>query len=101
LPLIGLLALAAITFGVRGKRDQLSFLLNALFCLATFLGLRVMLRPCMISYSITVGNASAHDASSQFPFYGAIVVLPIILAYTIGVYWAFRGRLHKGEISLH
>jgi cytochrome d ubiquinol oxidase subunit II len=26
-------------------------------------------------------------------FYGGIVVLPIIAAYTIGVYWVFRGKV--------
>ena len=100
-PLIGLLALAAIMFGVRGKRDQLPFVLTVVFFLASFLSLGVMLWPYMIPYSITVANAAAPDASLQFLFYGAVIVLPFILAYTIGVYWVFRGKLHKGEISLY
>jgi len=32
----------------------------------------------------------------QFLFYGGVVVLPVIAAYTIGVYWAFRGKVRKG-----
>jgi cytochrome bd ubiquinol oxidase subunit II len=100
-PLVGLLALAAIIFGARGKRDQLPFVLTVVFFLASFLSLGVMFWPYMIPYSITVGSAAAPDASLQFLFYGAVVVLPIILAYTIGVYWIFRGKLHKGEISLY
>jgi cytochrome bd ubiquinol oxidase subunit II len=100
-PLLALLALAAIIFGVRGKRDQLPFILTVVFFLASFLSLGVMFWPYMIPYSITVGDSAAPDASLQFLFYGAIVVLPIILAYTIGVYWIFRGKLHKGEISLY
>jgi cytochrome bd ubiquinol oxidase subunit II len=100
-PLVGLLALAAIIFGARGKRDQLPFVLTVVFFLASFLTLGVMFWPYMIPYSITVGSAAAPDASLQFLFYGAVVVLPIILAYTIGVYWIFRGKLHKGEISLY
>jgi len=100
-PLIGLAALAAILLGVRGKRDQLPFVLTVLFFLASFLSLGVMLWPYMIPYSITVRDAAAPDASLQFLFYGAVVVLPIILAYTIGVYWIFRGKLHKGEVSLY
>ena len=29
-------------------------------------------------------------------FYGGVVVLPVIAAYTIGVYWVFRGKVRKG-----
>jgi cytochrome d ubiquinol oxidase subunit II len=28
-------------------------------------------------------------------FYGGVIVLPIIAAYTIGVYWVFRGKTQK------
>jgi cytochrome bd-type quinol oxidase subunit 2 len=29
-------------------------------------------------------------------FYGGVVVLPVIAACTIGVYWVFRGRVRNG-----
>jgi cytochrome d ubiquinol oxidase subunit II len=96
-PVIGLVALAAILTGRRGRRDQLPFVLTVVFFLAAFLTLAVMFWPYMIPYSITVANAAAPDASLQFLFYGAIVVLPVILAYTIGFYWIFRGKLGKTE----
>jgi cytochrome d ubiquinol oxidase subunit II len=96
-PVIGLLALGAILAGVRGRRDQLPFVLTVVFFLAAFLTLAVMFWPYMIPYSITVANAAAPDASLRFLFYGAIVVLPVILAYTVGVYWIFRGKLGKVE----
>jgi cytochrome d ubiquinol oxidase subunit II len=50
----------------------------------------------MIPYTITVGNAAAPEASLKFLFYGGIVVLPVIAVYTFGVYWVFRGKVHKG-----
>ena len=34
-------------------------------------------------------------ASLRFFFYGGIVVLPVIAAYTIGVYWVFRGKIDR------
>ena len=46
-----------------------------------------MMRPYMIPYSITVADAAAPEASLRFLFYGGVVVLPVIAAYTIGVYW--------------
>ena len=45
-------------------------------------------------YSLTVADAAAPDVSLRFFFYGGIVVLPVIFAYTIGVYYIFRGKAH-------
>jgi len=96
-PAIGVLALAALAVGVHRKRhDAVPFAMTVLFFVAAFLSLGVMFWPYMIPYSITVGQAAAPDASLQFLFYGGVVVLPVIAAYTIGVYWVFRGKVRKG-----
>ena len=60
-----------------------------------FLTLGVMFWPHMIPYAVTVADAAAPDASLRFFFYGGIVVLPVIAAYTIGVYWVFRGKIGR------
>ena len=70
--------------------------MTVLFFLAAFLTLGVMFWPYMIPYSLTVANAAAPEASLRFLFYGGVVVLPVIAAYTIGVYWVFRGKVRKG-----
>jgi cytochrome d ubiquinol oxidase subunit II len=95
-PVIGVLALAAIVAGAGKQRDSFPFAMTVLFFLAAFLTLAVMFWPYMIPYSITVANAAAPDASLRFLFYGAIVVLPVIAIYTIGVYWVFRGKVRTG-----
>ena len=92
-PAIGVLVLAGIALGAGIKRDGLPFAMTGLFFLASFLSLGAMFWPYMIPYSITVVGAAAPDASLQFLFYGGIVVLPIVVAYTIGVYWIFRGKV--------
>jgi len=50
----------------------------------------------IIPYSITVASAAAPESSLRFLFYGGVVVLPVIAAYTVGVYWVFRGKVRKG-----
>ena len=40
--------------------------------------------------------AAAPEASLGFLFYGAVIVLPVIAAYTVHVYWVFRGKVHAG-----
>ena len=48
--------------------------------------------PYMIPYALTVGDAASPDVSLQFFFYGGVIALPVVLAYTVGVYWLFRGK---------
>jgi cytochrome bd ubiquinol oxidase subunit II len=69
--------------------------MTGLMFLAAFLTLAVMFWPYMIPYALTVKDAAAPDVSLKFLFYGAIVVLPVIAVYTIGVYWVFRGKVRK------
>ena len=95
-PVIGALALAGIAAGVGRQRDGLPFAMTALFFLASFLTLGVMFWPYMIPYSLTVAGTAAPDASLRFLFYGGVVVLPVIVAYTVGVYWVFRGKVDRG-----
>src|SRR5271170_437743 len=95
-PFIGFAALLGALISSRlRRRDRVPFALTLLFFAASYLTLGVMLWPYMIPYSVTVASASAPDASLQFLFYGGVVVLPIIAAYTIGVYWVFRGKTQK------
>jgi cytochrome bd ubiquinol oxidase subunit II len=96
-PIVGLLALIGIVAGAARQRDDLPFAMTGLFFLAAFLSLGVMFWPYMIPYSITVASAAAPDASLRFLFYGAVVVLPVIAAYTIGVYWVFRGKIRRAQ----
>lgn len=95
-PIAGVLALIGVVAGARRKRDGLPFLLAVFFFVAAFLSLGVMFWPYMIPYSVTVASAAAPEPSLSFLFYGGVVVIPVIAAYTIGVYWVFRGKVRKG-----
>jgi cytochrome d ubiquinol oxidase subunit II len=96
-PVIALFALGGILVSSRWQHDRLPFAMTALFFCAAFLSLVVMFWPYIIPYSITLADAAAPDASLAFLFYGGVVVLPVIVAYTIGVYWLFRGKVRPGE----
>ncbi|MEO8509561.1 MAG: cytochrome d ubiquinol oxidase subunit II [Betaproteobacteria bacterium] len=96
LPVLGVAALAAAWWGAARRRDHLPFTFSVLFFLAAFATLGVMFWPFMVPYALTVGGAAAPEESLRFLFYGAVVVLPVIVIYTIGVYWVFRGKVHSG-----
>jgi cytochrome bd ubiquinol oxidase subunit II len=91
-PILAVAALIGVVTGARARRDDLPFPLTALFFLASYVTLGVMFWPYMVPYSITVADAAAPDASLGFIFYGGVIVLPVILIYSIGVYYVFRGK---------
>lgn len=96
-PVVGVAALLGVIASARARRDHLPFSLAIVFFLAAYLTLGVMAWPYMIPYSVTVANAAAPDASLKFFLFGGVVVLPVIVAYTIAVYWVFRGKTRRGD----
>jgi len=95
-PILGVAALVGVLVGARARRDGMPYLFTALFFVASYLTLGVMFWPYMVPYSVTVANAAAPDASLSFFFVGGVIVLPLILIYTLGVYRVFRGKRHRG-----
>jgi cytochrome bd ubiquinol oxidase subunit II len=95
-PVIGALALVGVLLGARARRDGVPFALTLVFFIASYATLGVMFWPYMVPYSLTVASAAAPDASLGFIFWGGIIVLPMILAYTLGVYRVFRGKAQSG-----
>jgi len=96
-PAVGLLALVGVHFFARKDADSLPYGLTAVFFIAAFLTLGVMMWPYMIPYGLTVADAAAPEASLRFFSYAGFVALPIITIYTIGVYWVFRGKIGQPQ----
>jgi cytochrome d ubiquinol oxidase subunit II len=67
----------------------------AMFTLA-FAGLAYSLFPYLIIDRMTLWQAATHPSALTVVFYGAIVVLPILLAYTVFAYRVFRGKARAG-----
>ena len=97
LPVIGGVACLGILWGVRRRQEGLLFPLTVVVFLTAYATMAVSFWPYMIPFSVTVADAAAPPASLEFMFWGAgVVVFPVVLIYTIWVYWIFRGKLHKG-----
>jgi len=96
MPLLVLAAAWALWRGLRDKtREKQPFLAAlALFALS-YIGLGISFWPLMVPPSITIWDAAAPDISLGFLLVGALVLLPIILAYTGYAYWVFRGKVDK------
>ena len=93
-PVIGALAVFGLWRGVQWRRDRLPYVMTVLIFFAAYLTLVGSFWPYMIPFSVTIWAAAAPPQSLIFMFYGAgIVVFPIVLIYTVAVYWIFRGKV--------
>jgi cytochrome d ubiquinol oxidase subunit II len=58
-----------------------------------FAGLGISIWPMLVPPSITIWDAASPPASQMFILVGALILIPIILAYTGYSYWIFRGKV--------
>jgi cytochrome d ubiquinol oxidase subunit II len=83
--------------GLAEHRARAPFLASlALFTLC-YAGIGISFYPYMVPTSVTIWQAAAPDASLAFLLIGAVVLIPIILAYTAYAYWVFRGKVDPDE----
>jgi len=92
-PLMTALAVLALFRALAERREYSPFILALVVFLFTFFGLGISLYPFAVPYAVTFEQAAAPDASLAFLLVGALVLLPIILAYTGYAYWIFRGKV--------
>ena len=85
------ITLRRIRRGVEG-RDGAPFIAAVLMFLLAFVGLAYSLFPYLVADRMTYIEAAAATASLKFILVGALLTLPMILAYTVFVYRVFWGR---------
>lgn len=63
----------------------------------SFAGLGISFYPYIIPGVLTIREAAAPESSLMFLLVGAVVLLPMILAYTAYAYWVFSGKIDPEE----
>ncbi|MBA3834368.1 MAG: cytochrome d ubiquinol oxidase subunit II [Pseudomonadota bacterium] len=96
--LVGVIALA-LWGTIKSKRDWLPFVLTLSLFLLTMIGLAISIWPDVIPGRVSIWQAAAPYQSQLFMLIGAVVLVPLILAYTAFSYWVFRGKV--GEDGYH
>ncbi len=82
---------------LRRRREALPFLMALALFLLTYIGLAISVFPYVVPDALTIWDAAAPARSQRFMLVGAVVLVPIILAYTGWSYWVFRGKTaHEG-----
>ena len=99
LPLIPLPLITAVCCWqlIRSLQDQSTvykpFLYSILIFILAYAGLIISFYPYIVPYSLSIEDAAAAANAQGLLLAGAVVLLPVIMAYTIYVYWVFRGKV--------
>lgn len=83
--------------GLKTQRDYLPFFCAIALFVVCFIGLGTSFYPYMLPPSLTIAEAAAPNSSLAFALVGAVILLPVILAYTAYTYWVFRGKIDPEE----
>ncbi len=99
-PLFILFAAARLLLALRSRHEREPFLAALALFVLCYIGLGISLFPAIVPPAISIWDAAAPDSSLLFLLVGAVVLVPIILAYTAYAYWVFRGKVDS-EAGYH
>jgi cytochrome d ubiquinol oxidase subunit II len=96
-PILLALAIWQLWTGLKNRDHLRPFLATVAIFVLSFTGLGVSFYPNLVPPALTIAEAAAPDSSLLFLLVGAVVLIPMILAYTGYSYWVFRGKVRHGD----
>jgi cytochrome d ubiquinol oxidase subunit II len=93
-PLLVLLSAYVVYKALTQAKEASAFFASLSLFVLCFIGLGISFYPHIVPNSVTIWEAAAPDNSLAFLLVGAIVLIPLILAYTAYSYWVFRGKVN-------
>jgi len=94
-PAAGLLAFTGVIKSLRARREIMPFVFSVVFFFAGYLGLFASIYPYAVPPGITFYDAAAQRETLVFTLWGAAMILPVVLGYTIYRYTVFKGKVGK------
>ncbi|WP_304169202.1 cytochrome d ubiquinol oxidase subunit II [Phenylobacterium aquaticum] len=93
IPLLGLAGLATVGLGLGRRSHVAPFAGGLIVFLSGYLGLAAGFFPYIAPYAMTFREAANEDNALALMLGGVAILLPVILGYTVFVYWLFRGKV--------
>lgn len=78
-------------------RDGAPFLAALVLFVLSFIGIGVSFYPYIVPPSVTIEAAASDRGSLTFLLAGAVVLVPMVLAYNVNAYWVFRGKVRETD----
>ena len=101
----GMLAIANIPREIHHRREFAAFLSSCAAMAALMLLLGIEMYPNLVinrldlAQSLTIHNASSSTKTLGIMLTIALIGIPIVLAYTVSIYWIFRGKVKLDKMS--
>ena len=96
-PLATLLLAWTCWRGTLAGRTVAPFLSAVGIFLLAYAGLVISNAPWLVPPTLTIWDTAAYVGSQVFMAIGTTLLLPMVLGYTVFVFWVFRGKLKPGE----
>ncbi|GAB2861713.1 cytochrome d ubiquinol oxidase subunit II [Pseudoduganella ginsengisoli] len=80
-----------------GRKDRQPFIYTLALIFLGYTGLGISVWPHIVPPEISIWQAAAPSQSQGFALVGALLVIPVILAYTVWSYYVFRGKVRIGD----
>ncbi|MDP3853446.1 cytochrome d ubiquinol oxidase subunit II [Phenylobacterium sp.] len=93
IPLLGLAGLAILGRGLARRSHGWPHVGATLVFLSGYAGLAAGFFPNIVPYDMTFRQAANQDNALALMLVGVAILLPVILGYTVWVYWLFRGKV--------
>lgn len=103
--LVNMLAIANIPREVSKRHDGRAFISScvAMIAMMTLFGLEMypnlVLSNPEVANSLTIHNAASSQKTLGIMLTIALIGVPIVLAYTVSIYWIFRGKVKLDRMS--
>ncbi|MDZ7767130.1 MAG: cytochrome d ubiquinol oxidase subunit II [Melioribacteraceae bacterium] len=100
-----MLAIANIPREIHHGREFMAFLSSAASIAALLALFAIGLFPNIVlsnpnpEFSLTIYNAASSQKTLNIMLIMAIIGIPFVLAYTISIYWIFRGKVKLNAMS--
>ena len=104
-PLLAVLAIANNVRENRRHRELRAFLWSSAGIALLLASVGLAQYPAVLTsslgsaYSLTVSNSMSSQKTLGIMLLIAVIGMPLVVAYTAGVYWLFRGKVRLGERS--
>ena len=103
-PLLTMLAIANVPREIHRRREGWAFVSSSLAVLGLFALVGIGMYPGLVTATdparnLTIYNASSSPKTLAIMLTTALIGIPLVLAYTVGIYWVFRGKVKLGPMS--
>ncbi|MGZ3236130.1 MAG: cytochrome d ubiquinol oxidase subunit II [Burkholderiaceae bacterium] len=96
-PLLVLASAWLLLRSVKHNHQARPFVFTLVLIFLGYSGLGISLWPHIIPPAISIWEAASPPQSQGFTLVGALLIIPIILAYTIWAYYVFRGKVKHDD----